>query len=582
MIGAGAIGVAGQATSVALSRDGSTAIVGGPLDQGGVGAVWVFANPGQAALTVSVTGSGSVTSGPVGIVCPSVCSANFGDGTNVTLTATPANGWSFSGWGGACTGSGNCSVTMNAAAAVTATFTQAFTLTVSGGAGGSVTSSPSGVSCGSTCSASFAAGTPVTLTATPTAGYGFAGWSGACSGFGSCVVTMSAAESVTATFAVPGETLNVSVAGSGAVTSSPSGISCPSLCTMNFSSSTPVTLTATPSGGATFTGWSGACSGTGSCVVTMNALASATAIFSSPGGSSPTSRTWVSGALGNDANPCTRSAPCLTFAAALALTTPGGEIDVLDPGDFGPVTITQSVTIEGDETSPSGVTISTGTSGITVSAGAADVINVRGLSFNGGGVAGASGVVFTSGADLNIQNCTFASFGGAGIVFSPGAGSASVAQMDMRGTTIVDSGAGILIKPTGGIAAHVVLRRVKLDSNVGGGVKADGTGGSGSIDLTITNSTVSLNGSNGINAISGPGSVVVKLLRVAVGSNGAAGVQSNQTNGGTASVTVGDSIVTANTIGLSVVGGGSLLSNGNNQVSGNGTNGSFTGNSGLQ
>ncbi len=471
LVGTGAVGAAGQATSVALSRDGSTAIVGGPLDQNGTGAAWVFAYPGQAALTVSVTGTGAVTSSPSGIACPATtCSADFGDGTNVSLTATPASGWIFSAWGGACSGSGSCSVTMNAAQSATATFVQNQTLSVSVTGSGSVASTPSGISCASACSDAFASGSQVTLTATPTAGYGFAGWSGACSGFGSCVVTMSAAENVTATFAVPGEALNVSVSGSGTVTSSPSGISCPSLCTMNFSSGTPVTLTATPGGGATFTGWGGACSGNGSCMVTMNSLQNVTAMFSSPGGSSPTSRTWVSAALGSDSNPCSRSAPCLTFATALALTTAGGEIDVLDPGDFGPLTIAQSVSIAGDEINPSGMT-STGTSNVVINAGANDVVDLRGLTFNGAGTAGVSGVLFNSGARLHVQNCAFLGFGSDVIVFSPGTGSAAIAVMDVQDTMIVANGGGILVKPTGGVAVRVGVGGVKLDGNIGGGLR---------------------------------------------------------------------------------------------------------------
>ncbi len=577
LVGIGAVGAAGQATSVALSRDGSTAIVGGPLDQNGTGAAWVFAYPGQAALTVSVTGSGSVTSGPTGIACPSTCSADFGDGINVSLTATPASGWTFSAWGGACSGSSSCSVTMNAAQSITATFVQNQTLSVSVTGSGSVASTPSGISCASACSDAFASGSQVTLTATPTAGYGFAGWSGACSGFGSCVVTMSAAENVTATFAVPGEALNVGVSGSGTVTSSPSGISCPSLCTMNFSSGTPVTLTAVPSGGATFAGWSGACSGNGSCMVTMNSLQNVTAMFSSPGGSSPTSRTWVSAALGSDSNPCSRSAPCLTFATALALTTPGGEIDVLDPGDYGPLTIAQSVTIAGDETNPSGIT-STGTSNVVINAGANDVVDLRGLTFNGAGTAGVSGVVFNSGARLHVQNCAFQGFGSDGIVFSPGSGSAAIAEMDVQDTTSVANGGGILVKPTGGVAVRVGVRGVKLDSNTGGGLKADGTGGSGAITLAITDSSISLNGSNGINAVGSQANVTVTMTGVVVVANGLTGVQS----GGTAAVTIGQSIVSDNTVGIAAVGGGTLLSVGNNQITANMTNGSFSGSSGLQ
>ena len=123
---------------------------------------------------------------------------------------------------------------MNAAESVTVTFLQTETLSVNVTGSGAVTSSPAGINCPSTCSASFVQGTQVTLTATPAAGSGFEGWGGACSGFDNCVVTMNTAQSVTATFAQTQYTLNVSVAGNGTVTSSPTGISCPSLCTIQL------------------------------------------------------------------------------------------------------------------------------------------------------------------------------------------------------------------------------------------------------------------------------------------------------------------------------------------------------------
>ena len=129
---------------------------------------WAAAG-GNAALLVSVTGSGTVGSSPSGIDCPSTCSATFSGAAQVTLTATPANGWTFSGWGGACSGTGSCVVTVNTAQSVSATFVQGFTLSVSETGNGTVTSSPSGISCPSTCSATFASGAAVTLTATPAA-----------------------------------------------------------------------------------------------------------------------------------------------------------------------------------------------------------------------------------------------------------------------------------------------------------------------------------------------------------------------------------------------------------------------------
>ena len=246
------------------------------------------------SLTVSKTGTGSgtVTSSPAGISCGATCSASYNSGTVVTLTASPAGGSTFAGWSGAgCSGSGSCVVTMSAAASVTATFNvQTFPLSVSksGTGSGTVTSSPAGINCGAACSASYNYGTSVTLTASPAGGSTFTGWSGACSGTGSCVVSMTAARSVTASFTVQTFTLSVTIEdivnilgiGSGSVTSSPAGIDCGSgTCSANFDSGTSVTLTPHPGLGSTFAGWSGACSGTGSCTVPMGSNQAVTAKF---------------------------------------------------------------------------------------------------------------------------------------------------------------------------------------------------------------------------------------------------------------------------------------------------------------
>jgi hypothetical protein len=203
----------------------------------------------------------------------------------VTLTASPFAGSTFTGWSGACTNStGTCQVTMSAARSVTATFTlNTYTLTVSKfgtGSGTVVTSSPTGINCGSDCSETYGYNTVVTLTATASAGSTFTEWSGACSGTGTCQVNMTAAQSVTATF-TPTYALTVSKSGtgSGSVTSSPSGINCGFDCIENYNENTGVTLTATASTSSTFTEWSGACSGTGTCQVAMSAARSVTAKF---------------------------------------------------------------------------------------------------------------------------------------------------------------------------------------------------------------------------------------------------------------------------------------------------------------
>jgi Fe-S cluster biogenesis protein NfuA len=248
-----------------------------------------FTPPRSLTVARNGSGSGSVTSTPAGIDCGSTCSAEFAFGSAVTLTPTAAAGSILSGWSGACTGTGACVVTIDDAKSVTATFNRVKpTLTVSkaGTGTGSVSSSPAGIDCGSTCSADFDQGTVVTLTAAAGANSTFVGWSGACTGTGSCTVTMDAAKSVTATFNLVKRTLTVNKAGTGtgSVTSSPGGIDCGSTCSADFDHGTVVTLTATPALGSTFTGWSGACTGSGSCVVTMDASKSVTATFDLPVG----------------------------------------------------------------------------------------------------------------------------------------------------------------------------------------------------------------------------------------------------------------------------------------------------------
>jgi hypothetical protein len=156
----------------------------------------------------------------------------------------------------------------------------ALTVSKSGTGSGTVTSSPTGVTCGTDCLQSYAPGTVVALSKTAAAGSTFTGWSGACTGTGSCQVTMSAAKSVAATFK-PAYTLTVtkSGTGSGTVTSSPTGVSCGSDCSQSYASGTVVTLSRTAAAGSTFLGWSGACTGTSTCQVTMSAAHSVTASF---------------------------------------------------------------------------------------------------------------------------------------------------------------------------------------------------------------------------------------------------------------------------------------------------------------
>ena len=220
------------------------------------------------ALTVTKSGSGTVSSDVAGISCGSDCSESYLNGTVVTLTATSASGYAFNGWGGACTGTTTtCTLSMTAAKSVTATFKAIpkYTLTVTKSGSGTVTSTPSGINCGTTCSSQFTGGTNATLSATPTNGYVFSGWSGACTGTGTCTVTMNAAKNVTATFSKAQSTstytLKVVLTGSGTVTSTPAGINCGTVCSAVFPTSTSVSLKAIPAAGYAYAGVRTSCAG---------------------------------------------------------------------------------------------------------------------------------------------------------------------------------------------------------------------------------------------------------------------------------------------------------------------------------
>jgi len=182
---------------------------------------------------------------------------------------------------------------------------------------------------------------------------------------------------------------------------------------------------------------------------------------------SQATRTWVSG-VGDDANPCSRTAPCKTFAGAILKTIAGGEIDVLDPGGFGAVTINKSISIEA-EGLIAGVLVS-GTNGIVVAAGPTDVVVIRGLTFEGLGT-GLAGINFISGGSLFVENCKINGFQ-TGIGVAPTAG---LTNVFIDNTTIRDSRAdGIQFAPTGSGSVVATVDKVKTENNISAGVEADG------------------------------------------------------------------------------------------------------------
>jgi hypothetical protein len=147
------------------------------------------------------------------------------------------------------------------------------------------------------------------------------------------------------------------------------------------------------------------------------------------------SRTWVSG-VGDDANPCSRTAPCKTFAGAISKTAAGGEIDALDPAGYGAVTITKAITLDGGGGQVASVLVA-GTNGIVVQAGASDVVIIRNLRINGisgSGNGGINGIRFLAGKSLSVENCDIFGFTNNGIDIAMGAS----AQVTVKNTTVTN------------------------------------------------------------------------------------------------------------------------------------------------
>jgi len=285
---------------------------------------------GIIALSGSGTGSGTISSSPSGIACTitagigsGICSASFDPGTVVTLLAGALNGGSFDGFGGGCTG-GTCSIAT--VSAVTTAVSVAFTaaaqrLTVAPGAGstgtGVVSSTPAGISCvvsgstsSGTCNALFAANTIVTLQQSASGNAVFTAWSGDCSA-NPCQVVLSQSRTALATFQTQSVSVSGGGTGNGVVTSVPAGISCTitagasgGTCNATFPANSVVTLTATPLGLSSFSGYTGACSGTSCTVATVIGTSTVvTAQFAAP----PTLT--LAAATGSDGGGTLRSTP---------------------------------------------------------------------------------------------------------------------------------------------------------------------------------------------------------------------------------------------------------------------------------
>jgi hypothetical protein len=286
--------------------------------------------------------------------------------------------------------------------------------------------------------------------------------------------------------------------------------------------------------------------------------------------SAQATRTWVSG-VGDDANPCSRTAPCKTFAGAISKTAAGGEINCIDPGGFGAVTITKSITIDGGGTFAS--ILNPGTNGIVVNAGVNDVVVIRNVSIQGAGT-GLNGIRFLAGAELHVENCAIANQAQKGIDFQPsGVSRLFVRDSFIRNCTNATNGGAVFSKPGAAGNAQVFMDGVRMDRCLFGLQAQDRAASTSALLSTVTvrNCTTENNLAQGFLAFSTAGGpVVINLESCIVAGNGAASIRS--VNAG-ATIRLSNVMVVNNATGLSPFGGGAIVSFGNNRIAGNGPNG---------
>jgi len=268
-------------------------------------------------------------------------------------------------------------------------------------------------------------------------------------------------------------------------------------------------------------------------------------------------RTWVSG-VGDDANPCSRTAPCKTFAGAISKTAPGGEIDVLDPGGFGALTITKSITLDGGGGQVGSVLVA-GTNGIVVAAAATDIVILRNLRLDGlrgagNPNAGLSGIRFLSGSSLIVDKCEIFGFNNNGIDIAQ----SGSAQVWVTNTNIQNiGGTGVAATTTTGVVTvGIDLLRVELSNK---GVESGNHS-----RVTVTNSLIQNAASIGLQA---DGDAILTVNASEIDLNGS-GIQSGP-GGGTAFSS--NNQVAYNTNGFNNV-GGTFQTYGTNRVHDNTNN----------
>ncbi|MCE7795299.1 hypothetical protein LWE61_01870 [Sphingobium sufflavum] len=284
-------------------------------------------------------------------------------------------------------------------------------------------------------------------------------------------------------------------------------------------------------------------------------------------------RTWVSG-VGDDANPCSRTAPCATFASAVPRTLASGEVNCLDSGGFGPVTITKAITIRCDGGAIGGI-LAVDTDAIVVQAGIDDFVYLIGLDLEGMGrmvsgqpvaAGGLNGIHFLSGRSLTIENCSIRNFRQSGIQY---VSHNAFSFLNVSGTKIHNSGTegsayGIYISPYGDGIVNITRSDIVGNTQ---GISVQGGAYTRKVAGVVSDTNVNANRLLGISILKNSAeSLVLSLDNVRVVGNGSYALVANGVGTG---MLVGRSTINHNERGLLPVGGGLLISYGNNAVNGN-------------
>jgi hypothetical protein len=278
-------------------------------------------------------------------------------------------------------------------------------------------------------------------------------------------------------------------------------------------------------------------------------------------------RSFVS-VLGNDSAAC-NSPPtaCRTFQGAHDKTAPGGEIDILDPGGYGPVTITKALSIVNDGVGVAGMIPPAGGAGVTINAGVTHAISLRGLTIDAQGGAGTNGIVFNSGGSLTVRDCVVRRNSGNGLSFQPN----GAAELTMSDSAFESNGnKGIEFFPTGSGDVEAMLTRIEANNNNSGVFVSSSAKTGGSVKVSVldsvaANNTVGFWAYSDTDASARPARVT---LMQSVSANNSTGlfVQGSQSI-----IRIGESMVTDNGTGWSASTSGQVLSYGTNQVDGNGS-----------